>query len=242
MSHAAGQRLFAHVVDRPDAEIELDVAALILGDWEYDHIDVAHYVGVLDELAESAAARLEGAEHHSHAPIRAINRTLFADCGFRGNDEDYYDPRNSFLHEVLDRRLGIPITLSVLYLEVGRRLGIAVHGVSFPGHFLVRYDGSDGTIVLDPFRLGMSLDTGELERLLHQAVGPDTKLEPTLLLPVTKRQILTRMLTNLAGIYGKTGDVLRSIEILERMLVLDPDNEKIEREIDRLRRRHQTLN
>jgi hypothetical protein len=270
MTHASAQRLFAQVVDRPDHEIELDVAALILGDWDYDRIDVAHYLGVLDQFAAQTRARLDAeaagagaagtgasveagaaggsgaADKGSMAPaiavVRALNHTLFAECAFRGNAEDYYDPRNSFLHEVIDRRVGIPITLSVLYIEVARRLGVTMHGVGFPGHFLVRYDGDGGTLVIDPFHRGISLDTASLEELLHRGAGAEAKLEATHLQPATKKQILTRMLTNLAGIYGRNGDMGRSIEILERLRLLDPENEKIEREVERLRKRQLTLN
>jgi regulator of sirC expression with transglutaminase-like and TPR domain len=243
-----GQRLFANVVDRPDAEIELDVAALILGDWEYDHIDVAHYVGVLDELAAAVMVAIDTDESslpgdHGEIALRALNHTLFDEHGFRGNQDDYYDPRNSFLHEVIDRRVGIPITLSVLYMEVARRVGLTVHGIGFPGHFLVRWDGADGTVVVvDPFRMGLRLDTEDLEALLQRSAGADAKLEPAMLAPNSKRQILTRMLTNLAGIYGRAGDVVRSIAILERLHVLDPDNERLQRELDRLQRKQLTLN
>ena len=245
-----GQRLFANVVGRPDEEIELDVAALILGDWEYDHIDVAHYVGVLDELAAAVKVRISGAQRDDLAgpgdprqlALRALNHTLFEEQGFRGNQDDYYDPRNSFLHEVIDRRIGIPITLSVLYMEVARRVGMTVHGISFPGHFLVRWDSDDGTVVIvDPFRTGLRLDTDDLEALLRGS-SPSAKLEPAMLAPSSKRQILTRMLTNLAGIYGRSGDVVRSIAILERLHVLDPDNERLQRELDRLQRKQMTLN
>jgi regulator of sirC expression with transglutaminase-like and TPR domain len=243
-----GQRLFANVVGRPDAEIELDVAALILGDWEYDHIDVAHYVGVLDELAAAVMIGIDTDESslpgdHGEIALRALNHTLFDEHGFRGNQDDYYDPRNSFLHEVIDRRVGIPITLSVLYMEVARRVGLTVHGIGFPGHFLVRWDGADGTVVVvDAFRGGLRLDTDDLEAMLQRSAGPSAKLEPAMLVPSSKRQILTRMLTNLAGIYGRSGDVVRSIAILERLHVLDPENERLQRELDRLQKKQLTLN
>ncbi|MCG8417396.1 MAG: transglutaminase-like domain-containing protein [Proteobacteria bacterium] len=241
MSGTASQTLFAHIVNRPDDEVELDVAALLIGEWEYERLDVARYLGMLDHIASAAERRVE--EARPFDAIRAINRTLFEVQGFRGNLEDYYDPRNSFLCEVLDRRTGIPITLSVLYIEVARRMGVSIRGVSFPGHFLVRYDvGEDSALIIDPFRSGEIRDAESLQKLLQRASGDDAELTPALLAPVSKKDILVRMLTNLVRIYSRNGDVERSIEALQRVLILEPHNERVEFELDRLRDCESELN
>jgi regulator of sirC expression with transglutaminase-like and TPR domain len=241
---------FARVVQREDDAIELDVAALLLGDLAGGGagVDVAGGRRRLDDIAaraEPAIARACAAAD-AQAPVtpivaRVIARTLFADLGFRGNSEDYYDPRNSFLGDVLDRRVGIPITLSVLYMEVARRVGLRAAGVGFPGHFLVRVDGG-GTLLLDPFNGGAELGRGELLALLQRAQGDDAELDDGMLAPASKRAILHRMLTNLASIYGRAGDLHLSIEVLERQALLDAGNPRIAAAIDQLRGRLASLN
>ena len=238
----ASMRRFAEVVQRPDPEIELDHAALLLGEHEGEPVDVDRYRDVLDDLAFSAEHARRELHDRSFAGARAITRVLFVENGFRGNIDDYYDPRNSFLHEVLDRRTGIPISLSVVYMEVARRIGLRVTGVGFPGHFLVRAFDDDRAVVIDPFNSGAVLGKDDLQGLLTKVVGPDAKLEPSLLAPIGKTQILTRMLVNLAGIYGKRGDLFRSLDVLERLHLLDAENPKLERELETLRRRVEELN
>lgn len=239
---AAAMRRFAEVVQRPDPEIELDHAALLLGEHDGEALDVDRYRDVLDDLAHSAEVARRELSDRTFAGARAITRVLFVEHGFRGNTDDYYDPRNSFLHEVLDRRVGIPISLSVVYLEVARRIGLRVTGVGFPGHFLVRAFDEDRAVVIDPFNLGAVLGKEDLQDLLTRVVGPEAKLEPSHLAPIAKTQILTRMLVNLAGIYGKRGDLFRSLDVLERLHLLDKENPKLERELETLRRRVEELN
>ena len=242
MSLAAVRR-FAEVVQR---DIELDVAALLIGAWDYRELDIAGYRRTLDEIAAPAAAAIDaGASGGADQPgtaARALARTLFGELRFRGNVTDYYDPRNSFLAAVLDRRIGIPITLSVLYVEIARRVGVAARGVGFPGHFLVRVDGGPVPLILDPFSGGAELDRAGLESLHAKFAGADALLDDTTLAPTPKQQILARMLHNLGGIYGRAGDLFRSLEILEHLAVLDPSNEDINRELDRLRGQARGLN
>jgi regulator of sirC expression with transglutaminase-like and TPR domain len=238
----AGLTLFAHVADRSDEDIELDVAALLIAEWEYEGLDVSRYTALLDDFGERVQRAWRDRQEPSFAEIRALNRVLFQELGFRGNDDDYYDPRNSFLHQVLERRVGIPITLSVLYMEVARRAGVHVAGVSFPGHFLVRYDRDDSAVIIDPFRMGVTLDAGELESLLKRARGPEAELTADSLAPASKREILLRMLTNLAHIYREREDAPRMLQVVERMYVLDPENEGLAREIHRLRQGISTAN
>jgi regulator of sirC expression with transglutaminase-like and TPR domain len=243
MSTAADQVLFAHVVDRPDDEIELDVAALLIGDADQDErVEIDYYLELLDRFADSARDLMTSADLGELAPLRALNQTLFGELGFRGNQDDYYDPRNSYLHQVIERKVGIPITLSVLYIEVARRLGVTINGVGFPGHFLVRYDDPDHTLVLDPFHMGMVLDAEELTTRLQEVVGNSAQLSEDTLRPVTKKRILLRMLANLAGIHHRNGDVIRSVAVLERMHILAPDDAGVERELERLKVRAGELN
>jgi regulator of sirC expression with transglutaminase-like and TPR domain len=167
---------------------------------------------------------------------------LFGVLGFRGNFDDYYDPRNSFLNEVLDRRLGIPITLSVLFMGVGRRIGMDLEGLSFPGHFLVRYVHGDEVLVLDPFHMGISLSTQEMRSRAERTLGAGAEVSPRFLEPASTHQIIRRMLINLANIYRRDGDAIRQLAVVERLAILDPENGTVRAELDKLRRRAQDLN
>jgi regulator of sirC expression with transglutaminase-like and TPR domain len=235
-------RRFAVAVQRPEEELELDRAALLMGEWESGPVDVGRYRTMIDGLAERAEATRRELSDRSFAGCRAVTRVLFDELGFHGNTADYYDPRNSFLHEVLERRTGIPITLSVLYMEVARRIGVRIVGVGFPGHFLVRAVEGDRAVVIDPFHRGAVLGRDELAELLARVIGPEAKLEPAHLTPLGKIQILNRMLVNLAGIYGQRGDLFRSLEVLERLHLLDAENPKISKDLEALRRRCESLN
>jgi regulator of sirC expression with transglutaminase-like and TPR domain len=231
--------LFQHVVD-DDEDIDLVVAALVAIEFEYPNLDVAGYVEQVDRFAALASALAQ--DETPGAPLRALDSAFFDHLRFRGNQDDYYDPRNSFLNEVIDRRTGIPITLALLYIELGQRMGLELSGLSFPGHFLVRYREGDELVFIDPFHRGARLDTDALEARLRRVVGPGARLAEGHLEPAPKRQILLRMLTNLAAIYRRAGDVYRGIAVLERMQVLDPDSPSLEGELRQLRRRAEGLN
>lgn len=226
--------------------IALDEVALLIGEWDSPGLDVDKYRLRLDQIAATVEKAIEtaiGTQPNSSVDrALVISDVLFARMGFRGNAEDYYDPRNSFLGQVLERRLGIPITLSVLFLEIARRVGVIAQGVNFPGHFLVRVAVEDSWRFLDPFTAGRLLTTADLEALLRQSAGPGASLEPSLLSAATKRQIVSRLLVNLAGIYGKHGDLPRSLAVLERLSILDPENPRLLRELTSLRDRVDTLN
>jgi regulator of sirC expression with transglutaminase-like and TPR domain len=230
---------FAEAVSRDD--FPLDHAALLIGAWDYPERDLAGYRDRLDAIAtcaEPEVARATGGIGRA----RAISDCLFDRLGFHGNTGDYYDPRNSFLCDVLDRRTGIPISLSVLYLEVSRRVGVLSQGVNFPGHFLVRVAIEDAWLFIDPFSGGRALAPADLEALLRQTTTPDAVLDPSVIAAATKRQILSRMLINLAGIYGRNGDLPRSLDVLERLAVLEPGNPRISRDLAQLRARVDSLN
>lgn len=233
--------LFEHVVDREDEEIDLAVAGLLVGQWDNPRLDIAHYLAEIDRIAETARRILEH-EEGEHRLLRALNRTLFEHLGFRGNQDDYYDPKNSYLSEVLDRRLGIPITLSIVYLEVGRRLGLEVSGLSFPGHFLVRCEDRDGIVVLDPFHQGVTLDADDLEERLQRVLGEGAELDDSYLEPASKRHTVARLLNNLARIYRRDGDSLRELEVYERLAILEPHDRQVMRDLEKLRARIAELN
>lgn len=230
---------FTEVVGCDD--FPLDHAALLIGAWDYPERDLGSYRNQIDEIArfvEPAVARASGGIGRA----RAISDHLFDQLGFHGNTGDYYDPRNSFLCDVLDRRCGIPISLSVLYLEVSRRVGVLAQGVNFPGHFLVRVAIEDAWLFVDPFSGGRALAPPDLEALLRRTTTPDAVLEPSVIAAATKRQILSRLLVNLAGIYGRNGDLPRSLDVLERLAVLEPSNPRISRDLAQLRARVGNLN
>jgi regulator of sirC expression with transglutaminase-like and TPR domain len=234
MSERLRLTLFAHVCARPEAELDLGEAALLIAEAEYPGLDVARYVRALDDLARGARAAVARTPDTAgeEARLSQIVHYLYEDAGFRGNDEDYYDPRNSFLNEVIDRRTGIPITLAVALTEVCRRAGVAARGVSFPGHFLVRLDTLRGTILVDPFS-GRLLTRDELRALHTRATGEDRDPPPSLLEPATKAQILVRILNNLRSIYENRHDDERLRGVLERVHVLAP-SEALRRRIAEL--------
>lgn len=224
------------MVGRADEELDLAVAALMVGEFLYPGLDVAHYVASIDDLSSLVRAKVVSDASVAER-AKVLSQTLFEECGFRGNTQDYYDPKNSFLNEVLDRRLGIPISLAVLYIEVGRRLGLEIGGLNFPGHFLVRIEDDDGFIIADPFHGGMSVTLDELESRLRGVMGPDAQITSEHLQMASKRDIITRMLNNLAAIYRRADDVHSAVAVLERQVVLHPDNPRVTNELAEQRRR-----
>ncbi len=212
---------FAALMTDPTADIALDEAALLIAAEEYEDLDVAAYLGALDDLAEAAAARLEGTGTPGERALR-LNHFLFEDECFSGNRHDYYDPRNSYLNEVIDRRSGIPISLSVVYMAVADRLGHDVRGIGFPGHFLVKWMG-DEEIVVDAF-VGRVLSRDDCRRRLAATLGGSVALRPELhLRPAAPREILVRMLGNLKQIFVQRGDWDRALDCCERALLVVPD-------------------
>ncbi len=221
---------FAELMARDEAEIDLARACLLIAADAYPGLDVDGYLGEIERLAARLRGRLPpggGAEER----VLALNQFLFDHLGYSGNAGAYYDPRNSFLNEVLDRRTGIPLTLSVLYLEIGRRIGLDLEGVSFPGHFLVRLRLRGAMLVLDPFSGGEALSETDLRERLQRVIPEGAAagvpvdalpLDP-FLEPAGKRQILARLLRNLKGIYREADKPQRLLEVLNRMLVVAPE-------------------
>lgn len=212
---------FRQAVQRAETTIDLGRAALTIAASDYPNLDIDAYLSRIDGLASAAEARL-GADADAYRSLAALNCVFFKEHGFRGNREHYFDPKNSFLNEVLDRKTGIPISLSVLYIEVARRIGLSLQGIGFPGHFLVRYLGDNEEIVVDPFNQGEILSRRSLETMLYQLYGGKIVFEPHLLESISKKQILRRMLNNLKIIYLRKNDLIKGLSILERLMVLDP--------------------
>jgi regulator of sirC expression with transglutaminase-like and TPR domain len=185
-------------------------------------LDVQHWLGRLDAFGHRAAERVTSDMEVDRAAT-AIARFLFEEEGFRGNTEDYYDPRNSLLDDVIERRLGIPITLSVLYVAVAARAGLEAAGVGLPGHFIVRAVRRGRDRLLDPFHGGKFLDRAGCEALVARVRPGGGPLDPRWLAPVTTRQILVRMLTNLKATYSALGDWARALGAVERIVLLLPD-------------------
>jgi regulator of sirC expression with transglutaminase-like and TPR domain len=215
---------FAQLLSSPNEEFELAEAALLIAQEEQPELDIAAYLRRLDDLATAVRARLPA----SPTPvdiIASLNRQLFQEEKLTGNTNAYYDPRNSFVNEVLDRKTGIPITLSVIYIEVGRRLGLPLAGVGFPGHFLVKYTGADEEVVLDPFQGGATVSREELTQRLRTMYGegnPFLAQLPQLLTSASKKEILVRMLRNLKGIYLQQNDFTRALKAIEWIVLVDP--------------------
>ncbi len=233
MSERLSLTLFAHVCGRPEEELDLAEAALLIAEPEYPGLDVAGCIDALDALGRGARAAVARAPAQAgEEAISPVVRFLYGDAGFHGNDEDYYDPRNSFLNEVIARRTGIPITLAVVLLEVCRRAGVEARGVSFPGHFLVRADSARGAVLVDPFA-GRPLTREALRALHGRATGQGGDPPPRLFEPATKKQILARILHNLLRIHEGRGDAARVRDVLERVQVLAP-SEALRQRIEEL--------
>ena len=200
--------------------------ALLIARDEYQALEVTEYLNRLDLMAGDIRTSLSG-EDDPIAILEAMNHNLFMELEFAGNVEHYHDPRNSYLNEVIDRRLGIPITLSVLYIEIGRRLGLTIDGVSFPGHFLVRCLTNDGLIVLDPFFKGASLGEPDLtQRLVSMRPDLDDPRAALVhfLASVDPREVLARVLRNLRGIFVEAGQDDRALGAAHKICLLLPDN------------------
>lgn len=196
--------------DRADESIDLAGAALELARIEYPELDAATYLHRICGLAARAKRGLR-ANPSAREAISMLNRVLFEEEGLRGNRDDYYDPRNSFLNDVLDRKLGIPITLSLVYMEVARRIGFPVAGTAMPGHFLLKhYDALSGEIIIDAFNRGCVLSQGECRTKLRKIYRGEVEFQPEFLHPVTRREILTRILNNLRQIYFTQRDFRRA--------------------------------
>lgn len=212
---------FRRAVDRADDQIDLGRAALTMAACDCSGLDVERYVAEIERIASAVRKRLAD-QAGIYRMIAVLNYVFFKELGFRGNRENYFDPRNSFLNEVLDRKLGIPISLSVLYIEVARRIGLDLKGVGFPGHFLVKAPAGEDEIIIDPFNGGEIKSRESLDELLSGLYGGQIGLRPEFLHAVTRKQILARMLANLKAIYWNQGDLAKTLSVMERLLIVEP--------------------
>ncbi len=204
----------------PDERINVAEAALWIAQEEYPGLDVVSYLRHLDFLASEVRCEIR-ADMSPAEQVSRLNHFLFAECGFTGNHTEYYDPRNSFLNEVMDRRLGIPLTLSLVYCEVAQRIGVPVRGIGFPGHFLCKYVGAQ-EIIIDPF-FHVIVGRDECMSRLRDFFGPTATLDRRWLEPATAREVLVRMLSNLKQIYVERNDSERALGCTDRILLLTPD-------------------
>ena len=203
---------------------DLASAAFALARVEDPALDTARYVERLDEMGERASRRLGESIATSSESIIAFNEYLYDEEGFAGNREQYDDPRNSFLNEVLDRRTGIPISLAVLYMELARRTGLGITGVNFPGHFLLRATGAAAgdDLIIDPFHGGALLSEYDCRQLLHHHVGDEAAFDRSLLAPATRHEIIVRMLVNLKRLYVRMRSFPQARFVSTLLLTADP--------------------
>lgn len=215
------RKIFAEIAALDESVFSLDRAALAIGLEEYPELDIDYYLRRLDTLA----ARTEVLVGHTRSAINVIeglNEVLFIQEGLRGNNEDYYDPRNSYVNEVLDKKCGIPISLSVIYMEVARRIGFHLEGVGFPGHFVMKHSSREKEILIDAFNQGRILMTNDLQELLDRIYGGTVSVQPAFLQPMDKKGIISRMLFNLKGIYYQKEEYYKALSIVEWVLMLNP--------------------
>ncbi len=216
---------WATLAEADDDQVPLLGCALLIARDEYPDLDIAACLAQVEAHAASLRPLVDGLDD---APLKmqAINRRLFDELGYAGDHDEYYDPRNSYLNMVLHRRRGNPISLAVIQMEVARRLGVPLDGVSFPGHFLVRLPVDDGLLVMDPFNRGRPLGTEELRLRAKPHFGADVPDDALfdILTPAPTRAILSRILRNLHALYVGSGDWARAVRCMDRVLCLVPDN------------------
>lgn len=220
------------LVASEDAAIDLAQAALLIASLMYPDLDSAYYLSRLDALARRVreVLTLPAPSDQPQLPatldlsvvITAMNTVLIEEEHFHGNRQDYNNPENSFLNQVLERHIGIPVTLSLLYMEVGKRVGIHFDGIGFPYHFMVRCELPSGPVYLDPFTDGRLLDEHDCVERIRRAAGRRLKIHPHLFEPISHRSMLTRMLTNLKRIYIDREDYASALSICDLLLLLNP--------------------
>ncbi len=225
-------RVFKELIAGEDTAIDVAKAALLIATIEYPSLDAEHSLATLDTLAYRVRVILNLSETDTYPPesiapltvIDAINKVLFEQEGFRGNESDYYNPDNSFLNKVLENRVGIPISLSLIYMEIGKRVGLLIEGIGLPFHFVVRCTLPTEILYIDPFEGGLLLSEQDCrERIRRFSHGRMTRLPRHLFEPVKPKQLLVRMLGNLKNIYLHREDYTKSLLVANYILLLIPD-------------------
>jgi len=215
---------FKKLLNQPDNDISLAKAALMIARLEYPELNIDEYLLKIQTMAKEINNRLPVSANVADI-LKQLNHVLFIEKGFEGNSNAYYDPRNSFLNDVIERKLGIPISLSILYIELGHALGLPLSGVSFPGHFLVKLEISDGAIVLDPYFGGISLNEEDIEERLREYYG--TKLDKSrthgILASSSNKEIILRVMRNLRNLYMQEENWGKALPLADIMVEMDAD-------------------
>jgi regulator of sirC expression with transglutaminase-like and TPR domain len=213
--------MFTSLMKRKEERIDLGLAALLIAKEEYPRLSIEDYVERLDQLAADFQVEVD-VDADGPATCRALARFLVEQHGYNGNRDDYYDPRNSYLNDVMDRRAGIPISLSVLYIEVGRRAGLSLSPVSFPGHFLIKHASERGELYIDPFNDGRIMDVEDCRELFARSYGSPAQFTEAMLGAATKRQVVRRMLLNLKRIYTQNDEAEKALRTVELLTAVTP--------------------
>jgi regulator of sirC expression with transglutaminase-like and TPR domain len=222
MTPAEARDAFTRLLQTPEAELDLAEGALLIAAEEYPELRPSVYLNQIARLAADLKKRIR-TEVDPGRVVEIANDFFFEELHFKGNRDEYYDPRNSYLNDVIERRVGIPITLAVLYIAVGERAGLPVRGVGMPGHFLVKYTpaATGVEIFIDAFN-GRSLSRAECAKMLQEMYGEAVEMRPALLQPSAKRQILARILNNLKSLYMSRNDLHRALAASDRIMLADP--------------------
>lgn len=224
LTHPAfARQRFRELAELPDHVVDLVEASLVIALEEHPGLEMGPYLGQIAQWSRAVSGRLEGSRDVERI-VESINRVLFDEEGFHGENEDYYDPRSALISETLDRHAGLPISLSILYIELSRRVGVEAAGISLPGRFLVKFSGAFGQIVIDPFDGGRVLSTIELQHLLDEVYGGGVRLREHHLRAFSAKEILARELAHLKAAYLAQHDLPRAAASIDRLLILDEND------------------
>lgn len=219
----AARERFRKIVELPDRMIDLTEAALVIALEEYPSLQLTHYLDQIDEWSDAIRDRIDGSSDIERV-IAEINRFLYEQEGFHGEADDYFDPRYAYLNEVLDGHAGLPIALSILYIEISRRVGVDVAGVSLPGRFLVKVTGPWGELLVDPFDGGRVLTSIECQLILDRVYGGGVRLREHHLRASTKHDVLARVLSHIKTMHLARGEGARALADIDRLLLIDRDD------------------
>lgn len=211
------------MMQRPDAEIDLARSALWIAAENDPALDIEATLTQLEAWARTLEARIDPA-WNSLQRLARLRTFMYEELGFKGDVQDYYSPANSLLHSVMERRLGIPLTLAIVFMEIGWRIGVPFEGVGFPGHFLVRLTGEPADLLLDPYDHGTSVHEDDCRRMIERTTGGTVPFDPNMIRSLGKRDMIARLLFNLKVACLKAGDDAGALSAVERLLLLDPDD------------------
>ncbi len=222
-NHLEAQEIFEVELGQGEEIINLAKTTLLIAKCvEYPNLVIDEYLTRIEKMAVEIESRLGFDNRDPRSLIDRINDYLFVDQGFHGNEEDYYDPKNSFLNDLLERRTGIPITLSVLYMEIASRIGLSLVGVGFPGHFILKYEETAEVILIDPFNKGNTLSEEDCQTILNRVYLGRVQFQKEMLRSTSKKQIATRILHNLKNIYIDSKNFLKALRVVDMLLIINP--------------------